>query len=75
MPAARAAARRCSRSRSRCPHARLLTTFLSLGCVLTPPEPEQVLTFPLSGLPSTVNQDVKISIALPSGETTLCLGC
>ena len=41
----------------------------SLGCVLTPPVPEQVLTFPLSGLPSTVNQDVKISIALPSGET------
>eukprot|EP01045_Picozoa_sp_COSAG04_P044233 COSAG04_NODE_14901_length_550_cov_1.662971_1_plen_42_part_10 len=28
-----------------------------------------MLTFPLSGLPSTVNQDVKISIALPSGET------
>ena len=32
-------------------------------------EPEQVLSFGLDGLPATVNQDVKISISLPSGET------
>ena len=32
-------------------------------------EHEQVLTFSLAGLPTTVNQDVKITITLPSGKT------
>ena len=37
------------------------------GGLLT--QPEQVLTFPLTNLPSTINQDVKIEITLPSGKT------
>ena len=32
-------------------------------------EPEQVLSFSLAGFPATVNQDVKITILLPSGNT------
>ena len=48
------------------PHAVVWTDRDTLGGLLR--RPEQALSFPLKSLPSTVNQDVRITITLANGR-------